>query len=191
MKNINEMIRKEGYTPKPNEFTILRKHDVPKQVYLQWVKEEQQAKVNLNSPPQPSPKEQQQAKVSSRSPPQPSLPIRWSSVNGHVGSPAISESTLVEAAKTPSLKNDTPQPQIILPEEPLDVPQEGSSKKPKTTAFRFSPDQRGYLEEEAARNGANPGQDRRMELANQLGVEEKTVRVCGTRPLWIILADRY
>jgi hypothetical protein len=70
------------------------------------------------------------------------------------------------------------------------VPQERSSQKPKTTAFRFSPDQRAFLEEEAARNGANPGQDRRVELANQLGVEEKTVRVSGIRPICIIHPDR-
>lgn len=183
MKSINEMIRQEGYTPNPNEFTILRRHDVPKQVYLQWVKEEQQTKTSLKSPPQPSPKEQQQAKMSSRSPPQPSLSARWSSVNGHVGSPAISESASVEAAKAPSLKSDLPQTQVILQDEPIDVSQEGSSKKPKTTAFRFSPDQRAFLEEEAARNGANPGQDRRMELANQLRVEEKTVRVRSMRPI--------
>jgi len=182
MESINEMIRKERYTPNPNEFTTLRRHDVPKQVYLQWVKEEQQTKMSLNSSPQPSPKEQQQAKMSSRSPRQSSLPARWSAVNGHVNSPATSESTS-ESAKTPVLKNDLPQPQVILPDELIDLSQEGSSKRPKTTAFRFSPDQRAFLEEEAARNGANPGQDRRMELANQLRVEEKTVRVCSMRPI--------
>jgi len=136
MESINEMIRKEGYTPNPNEFTTLRRHDVPKQVYLQWVKEEQQTKMSLNSSPQPSPKEQQQAKMSSRSPPQSSLPARWSAVNGHVNSPATSESTS-ESAKTPVLKNDLPQPQVILPDELIICLKRGRPKGRRQRRFVF------------------------------------------------------
>jgi hypothetical protein len=119
-----------------------------------------------------------------------SLPARWSTVNEQKNAPAASESPSIEVVPSPDSQQDDFQHQTILPDESLNASRGSSSKRPKTTAFRFNPDQRAFLEEEAARNGSNPDQGRRADLAAELGVEEKTVRVWGIKPTFIFKADR-
>ena len=41
------------------------------------------------------------------------------------------------------------------------------------------PEHIAYLEEKVARSGSNPDVYSRIEMANELGVEEKTIRVMG------------
>jgi hypothetical protein len=121
----------------------------------------------------------------------PSLPARWSSVNAQENALAASESPTIEVAKSPSFQTEDSQHRTILPDEASNVSRGSASKKPKSTAFRFTSDQRAFLEEEAARNGSNPDQSRRADLASELGVEEKTVRVRGSYPDYIFEADRF
>jgi hypothetical protein len=62
------------------------------------------------------------------------------------------------------------------------VPEKSSSAvKQRHTSFRFTPEQRVVLEAEALRTGGTLASTRRAELAEELGVEEKTVRVRSLR----------
>jgi hypothetical protein len=103
----------------------------------------------------------------------------WFSVNAREKIPVISEST-VEIAKSPTFRKDDSQHRITLPHEAPNVSPEEPSPMPKSRQFRFTSDQRAVLEEEVARNGASPDADRRKEIACELSVEEKTVKVQGT-----------
>jgi hypothetical protein len=119
------------------------------------------------------------------------LPPAWFSVNAQEKIAVISESTPVEIAKSPNFQKDDSQHRLTLPHEALNVSPEEPSPKPKSRQFRFTSDQRAVLEKEVARNGASPDPGRRKEIACDLGVEERTVRVRGTKPTCILEADRY
>ena len=59
-----------------------------------------------------------------------------------------------------------------------EVPEKSSSAaKHRVASFRFTSEQRAVLEAEALRTGGTVDSTRRVELAQDLGVEEKTVRV--------------
>jgi hypothetical protein len=109
------------------------------------------------------------------------FPPAWFSVNVQGKRAVISESTPVETPKSPSFQKDDTQHRITLPREALNISPEEPSPKPKSRQFfRFTSDQRALLEEEVARNGASPDAGRRKEIACDLGVEERTVKVRDT-----------
>lgn len=59
-----------------------------------------------------------------------------------------------------------------------EVPEKGSlAAKHRVPNFRFTSEQRAVLEAEALRTGGIVDSTKRVELAKDLGVEEKTVRV--------------
>ena len=133
--------------------------------------------------------EEPPSKMESESPTVPTAPRRspspqvgWSSVN-RGRRPKTPRKPLPgpyypdEDEKTPVSIEDPLPFRDILPESAPYISPGRPAKKHKTTAFRFQPEQRSYLEEEVARNGSNPDQNRRLEIASELGVEEKTVRV--------------
>jgi hypothetical protein len=179
------MLGELGYTPAVND--LPRKFGITKWNYLRWYKEqeeeeEEEAQEDLGQPPeqgQPQEKEkpqEQQEKVEMRISPQPAA--QWSSVNSPRPLPVASKSPSVEEAKTMSFKSEGPL-RTALPEDTASVSPAPSTKKPRSTAFRFTPEQRAYLEEKVARTGSNPDVYSRIEMANELGVEEKTIRVSG------------
>jgi hypothetical protein len=187
------MLGELGYTPAVND--LPRKFGITKWNYLRWYKEqeeeeeeEEEAQEDLGQPQeQGQPPEQgqleekekpqeQQEKVEMRVSPQPAA--QWSSVNSPRPLPVASKSPSVEEAKTTSFKSEGPL-RNALPEETASVSPAPSTKKPRSTAFRFTPEQRAYLEEKVARTGSNPDVYSRIEMANELGVEEKTIRVSG------------
>ncbi|KAL2059807.1 hypothetical protein VTL71DRAFT_10191 [Oculimacula yallundae] len=78
--------------------------------------------------------------------------------------PRQREPTKSKMAQTPTKAESTP-------------PKPRSPKVPLKRGFRFTAEQREVLEAQAIRvNGCYPDGDRRMELAEELGVDEKTVR---------------
>jgi hypothetical protein len=108
------------------------------------------------------------------------LPPAWFSVNVKEKIAVGSESIQGEITISPSSRMDDSQHRMTRPHEVLNVSPEAPSPKPKSRQFRFTSDQRAILEEEVARNGATPDAGRRKEIACDLGVEERTVRVRGT-----------
>jgi hypothetical protein len=59
-----------------------------------------------------------------------------------------------------------------------EIPDKSSSAaNHRIAGFRFTSEQRAVLEAEALRTGGTVDSSRRVELAKDLGVEEKTVRV--------------
>ena len=69
------------------------------------------------------------------------------------------------------------------PTQPRSFSEIKSAHNGKDTAFRFKAHQRAFLEAEVAKNGAFPDFDRREELAEKLGVVEKSVRVRDLKAL--------
>lgn len=93
-------------------------------------------------------------------------PLRRESSAGHRSTGDVLMGNIEEPSK--SKLSQTP----VKAESP---PQPKSSGNPR--GFRFNAEQRAYLETEAATNGAYPDSDKRIQLAHDLGVEEKTIRV--------------
>jgi hypothetical protein len=195
------MLGELGYTPAVND--LPRKFGITKWNYLRWYREQEQeeeeAQEDQGQPqdqeqpqeqghpqnqglppeqgqPQEEKPQEQQEKVEIRVSPQPAA--QWSSVNSPRPFPVASKSPSVEEAKTTGFKTEGPL-RTTLPEETASVSPAPSTKKPRSTAFRFTPEQRAYLEEKVARTGSNPDVYSRIEMANELGVEEKTIRVRG------------
>jgi hypothetical protein len=103
------------------------------------------------------------------------------SANVEENIPAMSEHASMGVAKPPSFQKGDSQRRMTTPQdEAPNLSGEASSQKLKGRQFRFTSDQRAVLEQEVARNGPNPDQGRRKELARDLDVEENTVKVRGT-----------
>jgi hypothetical protein len=182
------MIEEIGYTPEVND--LPKGYGITKWQYLRWHREqeqqeEEQPEEQQKSPEPEKPQEQQkqpeqQEKIEIRVSPQPTA--QWSSVNSPRPVPVLSKSPSIEETKTTSFKNEGSQQTQFPPEEKVDVSPVPSGKKPRSTAFRFTPEQRAYLEEKVARTGSNPDVYSRIEMANELRVEEKTIRVSINPP---------
>ncbi|KAH7410543.1 hypothetical protein BKA64DRAFT_741219 [Cadophora sp. MPI-SDFR-AT-0126] len=71
---------------------------------------------------------------------------------------------------TKSKVSQTPATAEVTPPRPR------SPKLPMRRGFRFSAEQRAVLEAQVANHGPYPDTDRRIELARDFGVEEKTIR---------------
>jgi hypothetical protein len=196
------MIDELGYTPAVND--LPRKFGITKWSYLRWYREqEQEDEEPQEDQEKPQGQEQSREQVQSREQEQlqgqepseekekpheheekveirvsPQPAAQWSSVNSPRPPPVASKSPSVEAVQRTSFKTEGP-PRTALPEDILNVSPAPSSKKPRSTAFRFTPEQRAYLEERVAKTGSNPDVYSRIEMANELGVEEKTIRVGG------------
>jgi hypothetical protein len=192
------MIEELGYTPDVND--LPRKYGITKWAYLRWHRdqeqqeeEEQEKELEKEKEQEPNKEQEtpqeQQEKVEIRVSPQPTA--QWSSVNSPRPAPVPSKSPSVDEAKSTSFKSEAPAMAKTLLDEAVNVSPAPSIKKARSTAFRFTPDQRAYLEEKVARMGPNPDVYTRMEMANELGVEEKTIRVGGSSQLWGFEANRW
>jgi hypothetical protein len=197
------MIEEIGYTPEVND--LPKGYGITKWQYLRWHREQEQQEEEQQeeqqklpepekSPEPEKPQEElkqpeKQEKIEIRVSPQPTA--QWSSVNSPRPVPVPSKSPSVEEAKiTPSFKNEGPQQPQFFPEETVNVSPAPPGRKPRSTAFRFTPEQRTYLEEKVARTGSNPDVYSRIEMANELGVEEKTIRVSIIpKPMFFVLTE--
>jgi hypothetical protein len=185
------MIEELGYTPEVND--LPKGYGITKWQYLRWHREQEQQEEEPEQEPE-KPQEQQNQqnqpeiqeepeqpeKVEIRVSPQPMA--QWSSVNSPRPAPMPSKSPSVADEKAPSFKHEGPQQSQFLPEERANASPAPSGKKQRSTAFRFTPEQRAYLEEKVARTGSNPDVYSRIEMASELGVEEKTIRVSESVP---------
>jgi hypothetical protein len=195
---IKAMIEEIGYTPAVND--LPKGYGITKWAYLRWhreqeeLEEERQEEVVEEQRPEEQQKQQEEEEKPPEQPPQqppqqpekveirvsPQPTSQWSSVNSPRPVPIPSKSPSVDESSAPGFKNEGSQQQQLLPEETVNVSPAPSGKKPRSTAFRFTPEQRAYLEEKVARTGSNPDVYSRLEMATELGVEEKTIRVSQT-----------
>jgi hypothetical protein len=83
-----------------------------------------------------------------------------------------------------SKMSQTPTRAEVTPPKPR------SPKLPMRRGFRFTAEQRAVLEAQVANHGPYPDSDRKIELARDLGVEEKTIRVSKPNPPPVLRSDR-